>query len=391
MSEIKISIFRDDLYDNPTYIGSHLCLPATTAEIQDALERARIDNEHRDFKVFDYEFKKDYLNELLPQKVSLDELNYLAQRLSGMDSLEKAAYEGVVKMEQEPDLVKLINLTYNIANCQVVFEANNDEQLGKFYVDNDFIDELTTVSDEVLQYIDYEKVGRIRREAEKGVFTSNGYVVQSESNMEMVYDGTNIPKSDEDTGHVFELYLIKACYEPEKAEGVWLKFPADEAEISSALSKLVASFDECVFTHCKSSMSCFNDVFSESEDIEMLNTLSNAISKVISNNMGTKYKAALQYEACTDLDFAIDIANNLDCYSFYPALSSPEDYGRQVLLDVTNLPSDDLAFQLLDFRRYGEAKMKADDVQSTEYGLICRSDKAFVFEFCQQPAGQQMT
>ena len=384
MSEIKISIFRDDLYNNPTYIGPHLCLPATTAEIQDALEKARIDDEHRDFKVLDYEFKQDYFNELLPQKVSLDELNYFAQRLSGMDNFEKAAYEGVVKMEQEPDLQKLINLTYNLTNCQVVFEADNDEQLGKFYVDNDFIDELTTVSDEVLQYIDYEKVGRIRREAEKGVFTSNGYVVQSESNMEMVYDGTLIPKSDYDSGYVFKLYLIIGCYEPEKAKGVWLKLPASEAEIASTLSELdTSSFDECVFTHYQSSMSCFDDVFSESEDIEMLNTLSNAISKILNSNMGTKYKAALQYEYCTDLDFAIDIAQNLDCYNFYPSLCSPEDYGRQALLEACRLPPDDLAFQLLDFRRYGEAKMKADDVKSTEYGLICRSNKAFVFEFCQ--------
>ena len=216
-------------------------------------------------------------------------------------------------------------------------------------------------------------------------------MVQTEPDMQIVYDGTNIPKPDEDAGFVFELYLIKACYEPEKAEGVWLKLPATESEIASALSKLGASLDECIFTHCKSSMSCFNDVFSENEDIKMLNTLSNAISKIISGNMGAKYKAALQFEYCTDLDFAIDIANNLDCYNFYPDLSSPEDYGRQVLLEASKLQADDMAFKHLDFRRYGEAKMEANGVKFTDYGLICRNEKEFVFHFYQQPAGQQMT
>lgn len=391
MSEIKISIFRDDLYDNTAYIGAHLCLPTVSSEIQDAIEKARITDEHPDFNVMDYECEQDCLNEVLPKKVSLDELNYLARRLSNMNDFEKAAYEGVVKMEKDPDLVKLINLTYNLDNCNVVFEAHNDEQLGKFYVENDFIEELINVPDEALRYIDYERVGRTRREAENGVFTNNGYVVQTEPEMQIVYDGTNIPNPDEDTGYVFKLYLIKACYEPEKAEGVWLKLPATEPEIASALSKLGASLDECVFTHCKCSISCFTDVFSENEDVEMLNTLSNTISKIISSNMGAKYKAALQYEYCTDLVFAIDIANNLDCYNFYPDLSSPEDYGRQALLEASKLQADDIAFKHLDFRRYGEAKMEANGVKSTDYGLICRNEKEFVFHFYQQPTGQQMT
>lgn len=94
MSEMKISIFRDDLYDNPTYIGAHLCLPATISEIQDAIEKARITDEHPDFMVMDYECEQDFLNELLPKKASLDELDYLARRLSGMNDFEKAAYEG---------------------------------------------------------------------------------------------------------------------------------------------------------------------------------------------------------------------------------------------------------------------------------------------------------
>lgn len=391
MSEIKISIFRDDLYDNPAYVGAHLCLPATNSEIQDAIEKARINNEHPDFIVMDYECEQNFLDELLPKKASLDELNYLARRLSGMNNFEIAVYEGVVKMEKNPDLPKLINLTYNLDDCNVVFEAHNDKQLGKFYVENDFIEELIDVPDEALRYIDYEKVGRIRREAENGIFTKNGYVVQTEPELQIVYDGTNIPKPDEDSGYVFELYLIKACYEPEKAEGVWLKLPATEPEIASVLSKLGASLDECVFTHCKSSMSCFTDVFSENEDIEMLNTLSKAISKIISSNMGAKYKAALQYENCTDLDFAVDIANNLDCYNFYPDLSSPKDYGRQVLLEASKLQADDMAFKHLDFSGYGEAKMEADGIKSTDYGLICRNEKEFMFHFYQQPAGQQMT
>ncbi len=105
MNEIKITVLRDDLCDNSTYIGAHLCLPATNAEIQDALEKARIDHEHPDFSVVDYACEQDYLNELLPKKAWLYELDYLARRLASMDDFEEVAFEGVVKMEGAPDLL----------------------------------------------------------------------------------------------------------------------------------------------------------------------------------------------------------------------------------------------------------------------------------------------
>lgn len=365
-------------------------MPASFAEVQDVLEKARIDDEHPDFTVIEYECEQDFLNELLPKKPYLNELNYLARQMSGMKDFEKAAFEGVIKMQKEPDISKIINLTYNLAKCHVVFEAHNDEQLGKFYVDNDFITELEEVSKNVLQFIDYEKVGRIRREEEKGVFTKNGYVVQTEPNMKMVYDGTNIPKPDYDNNYVFKLYLVKGCDEPENTDGVWLKLPASEPEIVKALSELgAASFFDCIFTNYENCISSFEDVFSSQEDIEAMNTLSSIVLEIMNNGMGTKYKAALQYEYCTD--FAIDIAKNLDCYNFHPDLSSPEDYGRQVLLEASKLPTDDIAFKLLDFRRYGEAKMKENAVKPTEYGLVSRNDKEFVFEFCRRSQGQQMT
>ncbi len=392
MSEIKISIFRDDLDNNPSYFGAQLSLPATNIEIQGAFERARISFEYHGFTVKDYDCEQDYLNELLPQKLqkaSVNELNYLAKRLSRMDEFEKAAFEGIIKMEKEPDLVRLINLTYNLSECNVASGIQNDEQLGNFYVNNGFIPELEEASEKVLEYIDYEKVGRICREAEKGVYIESGYVVKSETDIKVVYDGTNIPELDDDPECFFKL-CKKGCFEAEKEKGVWLKLPALESKIESALSELSASsLDECIFTNCISNIPPLDDVFSATGDIGKLNKLSNAVTKIINNNMASNYKAALEYEGCTDLDFAIDIAQNLNCYDFYPSFCSPDDYGRQVLLENSGLSPDDIAFELLDFKKYGEEKMKIDGVLSTDYGLIRRNEKEFMFEFCSKQ-GQQM-
>jgi hypothetical protein len=58
----------------------------------------------------------------------------------------------------------------------VAFEAGNDEELGRFYVENGFITELEGVPGKALEYIDYKKVGQNQREDENSVFTKNGYV-----------------------------------------------------------------------------------------------------------------------------------------------------------------------------------------------------------------------
>ena len=391
MSEIKMSIFRDDQDYNPSYFGAQLSLPANITEIQDAFERARIFHDYHDFSVKDYDCRQDYLNELLPQKASIFVLNHLAKRLSNMDDYERAAFEGVIKMEKEPDLVKIVNLTYNLSECNIVSGIQNDEQLGKFYVKNGFVSELEEVPEKVLEYIDYKKVGRIFREAEKGIFIKSGYVVQSEKEMEIVYDGKEISELDDDPGCFFKLCLKRGCFELEKKKDVWLKLPASESKIKSALSELgTASLDNCIFTLCKSKIPSLDDIFSPTENLEKLNTLSNAITKITSNNMSINYKAALEYEGCADLDFAIDIAKNLDCYNFYPTLSLPQDYGEQVLLESFKMSPDDIALKYFDFRRYGEEKMRIDGVQYTNYGLIGRNGKEFVFEFCTRPDGQQM-
>ena len=74
---------------------------------------------------------------------------------------------------------RLINMTHSMTHCQVAYEAHDDQALGKFYADNDFVPALEKVSDEVYAYLDFGKIGKEMREGEGGVFTPCGYVVQN--------------------------------------------------------------------------------------------------------------------------------------------------------------------------------------------------------------------
>ena len=126
---------------------------------------------------------RDYLAGHLPEDMTLTELNLLACKLADLMPWQSASFEGLVRMDldkgmEELPLNRLIDLANSVDCCHVVSEAGNDEQLGHFYVDNDFPVLPACLPEEVYELLDYGAIGRKARIEEGGVFTSGGYVVQ---------------------------------------------------------------------------------------------------------------------------------------------------------------------------------------------------------------------
>lgn len=82
------------------------------------------------------------------------------------------------KGQTELPLCRLIDLANSADCCHVAPGVGNDEQLGRFYVDNDFPVLPSGLPEEVYEVLDYAAIGRKARMEEGGVFTSGGYVVQ---------------------------------------------------------------------------------------------------------------------------------------------------------------------------------------------------------------------
>lgn len=126
---------------------------------------------------------RDYLAGHLPEDMKLTELNLLACKLADLTPWQSASFEGLVRMDldkgmEELPLNRLIDLANSVDCCHVVIEAGDDEQLGHFYVDNDFPVLPAGLPEEVYDILDYGAIGRKARLEEGGVFTSGGYVVQ---------------------------------------------------------------------------------------------------------------------------------------------------------------------------------------------------------------------
>lgn len=103
---------------------------------------------------------REYLEEHLPEDMDLTELNLLAEKLASLEPVQEAAFEGLVRMDldkgmTELPLCRLVDLANSADCCHVAPGIGNDEQLGHFYVDNDFPVIPPGLPEEVYEVLDY--------------------------------------------------------------------------------------------------------------------------------------------------------------------------------------------------------------------------------------------
>lgn len=375
------TLMRSDLRWTFAYLGGRLGLPASPSEIQDAMDRARI-RSGQEYLIAECLDMDGGEIGCLPDSPSLAELNFLARRLRNMSEYEQKTFNGCVKMGRL-NMKGLINLTYSLDQVHVV-QAGNDRELGRFYAGNGFIDALEDIpaqhQEEVFDFLDFEKIGRRQREAEGGVFLDGEYVVRESPELRPVYNGLHLPALPQEPSYGFRLTLISmppdSNIPPEDMPSVPLDLPAGEREIGSALRKLgAASLDDCVFSHCASPIPALDQAFSFSEDIGKMNELASRLSELGKNGQLPKFKAALEAANCSDIDEALDLTHNLDCFDFYPDLISPEDYAKQRFLEKYHIPADEPMTAQLRFVQSDAPKMEQDMAFATPYGIIRRSGR----------------
>lgn len=89
--------------------------------------------------------------------------NALAEKLRTFSDVDAVAFEGLVQMELnnlyqnnggDLTLRRVLDLAYSVDCCHVVPGITDDAALGQFYVENDFLPDLATVPDSVLEMLD---------------------------------------------------------------------------------------------------------------------------------------------------------------------------------------------------------------------------------------------
>ncbi len=354
--------------DKDTYVT--LELPADPYAVLDAWERLRLAPDTRvEWEMEDYgEFPVLFPG--LQSGEGFPALNALAERLTSLDSRQRTAFEGLVKLQDgrpmEPDA--LITLSEQAKHCQVAPEATDDASLGRVYAANGSIPEVKDVPDKVFELLDFQLLGRRIRQSAGGVFTRQGYVVP---------DGNWKPTEGQEPRIAPEaptgFFRLELRLGEERAE---LTLPAGQELVEVRERMEAVGLPNCAVTAFHSRVPQLPAAWVTPERLDTLNCLAIRLMVLAERDSLAliKYKAVLEVSSISSLEDAMALTERLDAYNLNWAAASPEDVARGELRRSMGEENADLLCWYLNLYGYGEALIQQYGGELTDYGLLTRAD-----------------
>ena len=354
--------------DKDTYVT--LELPADPYAVLDAWERLRLAPDTRvEWEMEDYgEFPVLFPG--LQSGEGFPALNALAERLTSLDSRQRTAFEGLVKLQDgrpmEPDA--LITLSERAKHCQVAPEATDDASLGRVYAANGSIPEVKDVPDKVFELLDFQLLGRRIRQSAGGVFTRQGYVVP---------DGNWKPTEGQEPRIAPEaptgFFRLELRLGEERAE---LTLPAGQELVEVRERMEAVGLPNCAVTAFHSRVPQLPAAWATPERLDTLNCLAIRLMVLAERDSLAliKYKAVLEVSSISSLEDAMALTERLDAYNLNWAAASPEDVARGELRRSMGEENADLLCWYLNLYGYGEALIQQYGGELTDYGLLTRAD-----------------
>lgn len=367
-----------------------LDLPASDHEMLDMMERLRLEPGKLPY-VEVLKIREEYgcLDKCIHEQPDIYQLNALARKLSEFTSVqEMAAFEGLVGMEIGKSAVtieipRLIDFAHSTDCCVVAADAMTDFQLGKFLVENGFIEDTNGLTEAALALLDYGKIGREHRERENGVYTSFGYV-ERQSEIHCVSKTMDFLPGKPPYTILVNMAALPLAGDGRKPEVIQLRLPAPEEQLRETLEKLgkpdwkdvAVSIQDCA-------LPCLNHEMYFNGETPQILELSHRLSELDAKGRLTRYKAILAAEDCSDLSRMISLAGMVDEYFFESKVSSPEDMARDELKVVIGDKDAKTLMPYIDLHSYGRALLERDHATITGYGLVERENREQAME--QQP------
>lgn len=356
---------------------AELELPASDYEMLDLMERLRLEPGQPPYaEILEVHEQYDYLERCIDQQPDVFQLNALARKLAKLTSVQElAAFEGLVGMNIEKNalpiaLSRLIDFAYSTDCCVMAANVMTDYQLGKFLVENDFIEEANGLPDSMLALLDYAGIGWEHREREGGVYTGFGYVERL-SDIQRVSATMDFQPRRPAYTVLLNTAALPLNGGGQKSEVLQLRLPAPEAQLRAALEKLgredwndvAVSIQDCAIPDLN------HELYLNGETPRIVE-LSQRLSELDAQGELPKYKAILAANDCRELSEMIALARGIDAYFFEPQTRSPEDVARGELGLVLCGQDAETLLPYIDLHSYGRALLERDQAVVTRYGLV---------------------
>lgn len=365
---------------NGGYYYAELLLPAADYEIKDAMQRTRAVGRENTVEVSILEC--DILPELQDIRLdtfSLDELNFLAKRLSSLPNEELPVFYAVTEQifsdaDENPVSIKdLINCTYGLDTVPVAHNVSNLSELGRFAFENELLSDLEDIPESAVPFLNAEQIGRVQQKNDNGVFEGRLYIPTVHYDRPEIYDGVTLPE-EEPKNAAFLLKVgayPKSAFSDEDPALHDLCLPADSDELFNVTDKCgEPEINLCFCYEFYSSIpQITSDMFDSMEEIDELNTLAQRIA-AMSESEQTKFKAVLNAEDTATLKGALDIAQNLWRYEFAAEPDTADTFFKDYVAENADTRFDNRWLGGLFARNEGERLLSRLGATLTDYGVI---------------------
>lgn len=339
--------------ENPVHGGyyyAELLLPAADYEIKDAMQRTRAVGRENTVEVSILEC--DILPELQDIRLdtfSLDELNFLAKRLSFLPNEELPVFYAVTEQifndaDENPVSIKdLINCTYSLDTVPVAHNVSNLAELGRFAFENELLSDLEGIPESAVPFLNAEQIGRVQQKNDNGVFDGRLYIPTVHYDRPEIYDGVTLP--DEESSDFVIRLLVSGTPEHIKGDpvdrAIWLNLPM----ASDILANYAAAFNEadigdCVYYDFESVIpQITSEMFGSMSDVQTLNKLAAEIS-IMSEAEQVKFIAILDAENMASIQDVLNVAQNLWRYKFTDMPDTADTFFKKYIFENTSTEFD---------------------------------------------------
>ena len=362
---------------------AELALPAQGYEIQDALQKLRITS-NRDANPRMEVCCCEILPELTDVRLdspSIQEMNFLAQRLAQISDSEAIALRGVWKrlekagyLEEPVTARELINMTYGLDTVMIASNVSNDYELGEFVLNGDLDDDLIHLSERIVELLELDAVGRWYRINQTGEFVGSHYVVAGEYQLQQVYDGIHLPAQEQEKPFVFRLHVAESPVDDSMenlSTAEWISLPIDRDEADRiALKHNERCIEDCYYYGFESAVPQITaQHYGDMLSFVRLNRLATEIA-LMKPSEQVKLKAVLEYEKPGTLEAVQEVVDHLGEYQLDNRIGDADSYFKEYLLRHLDTRFDARWLDGLAVCTEGTNLMQRLGAAETDYGIV---------------------
>ncbi|WP_270816157.1 hypothetical protein [Hungatella effluvii] len=359
--------------------GIWLELPTTLTEIEKAnAALEEIDSEHLVTSIIEASSSvpelPEYLRGVVVTDQTLMELQFLSLRINGMTEQEQSILGAALKIEQPHSLIEVVNLSCNMDKFAVYPDAHNEEELGQYLLQQRKIN----VPEELLPFLDCKLIGGGYADDHAGYFSDCGYVFRIGEVLELVYDFRHLPDPAYENNGYFLLQFDNG-----KPNGSYsVSLPASQEKLDLLKKNLgITDFNDSMNFYLNCSIPGLKERLPCGCSVQELNGFAKLLQGGVLD--GTEESrihllAALEAEAPDSMEFAAEIAANLDHYDFVPdmeKIQTPADYAYYIIENQELFIADE-AVDFINYDAMGKALLHDYGYTQTSFGPVSRADRS---------------